>query len=281
MSAALERHCLPRSRRLPSQFWRKHILSTIRQFGPALAGLVSVFIVWQAVVMLTGATPDILPSPIRVFTGAWNYRETLLAHATPTIVESVVGLATTVIAALALAIAGDFFPVFRRFLYPILVVSQTIPIVVIAPLMVIWFGYALLPKIVIIVIVTFFSLTVALTDGFDSTEPEAADLLRSMGATRMQQFLLVRFPAALPSFFTGLRIAVTWSVTAAIFGEYVGAEKGLGIFMQIAKNDFRTDLVLATVLVVSVLSLLLFAIVNLLRRAIIPWHVAMQGRTKR
>jgi len=260
---------------------KKRIFRAFRKSAPAIAGVVSVILAWQAVVVLTGVRPDVLPSPVRVFTMAWVYRATLFDHAIPTIVETIVGLFATIIAASAFAVAADFFPTLRRFVYPILVVSQTIPIIVIAPLMVIWFGFGLFPKILVIVIVTFFSITVALTDGFDSTEPEAANLLRSMGATRMQQFLLVRLPSALPSFFTGLRIAITWSVTAAIFGEYVGAEKGLGIFMQIAKNDFRTDLVLAAVLVVSALSLLFFALVLLLRRAIIPWHVAMQNRTGR
>jgi ABC-type nitrate/sulfonate/bicarbonate transport system permease component len=157
-----------------------------------------------------------------------------------------------------------------------LVVSQTVPIMVIAPLMVIWFGFGLFSKIVVIVVVTFFAITVALSDGLDATEPEATSLLRSMGASRWQQFAMVRLPGALPSFFTGLRISVTWSVTAAIFGEYVGAEKGLGIFMQISKNDFRTDLVLAAVVVSSLVSLLLFAACHVLQRVSIPWYMLMQ-----
>jgi len=247
----------------------------LHRSAPAVIGLLCVVAAWQLAVVVTGISPDVLPSPLRVFSMMWTYRGLLAEHAVPTIQETLVGLCVTVTAAAAFATLADFFPWVRRFVYPILVVSQTIPIIVIAPLMVIWFGYGLFPKVVVIVIVTFFSITVALTDGFDSTEPEATNLLRSMGATRLQQFLLVRLPAALPSFFTGLRIAITWSVTAAIFGEYVGAEKGLGIFMQTAKNDFRTDLVLAAVMVVSALSLLMFGLVILVRRAVIPWHTAL------
>lgn len=243
---------------------------------PALGGLVIIVAIWQAIILIAQPRPDILPSPWRVVFMGWRFRATLWQHLLPTLEETLVGLVTTVIAASSIAIAADFWPRFRRLVYPILVVSQTVPIMVIAPLMVIWFGYGLFSKIVVIVVVTFFAITVALSDGLDSTEPEAANLLRSMGASRWQQFTMVRLPGALPHFFTGLRISVTWSVTAAIFGEYVGAEKGLGIFMQTAKNDFRTDLVLAAVILSSILSLLLFAACYALQRLSIPWYTLMQ-----
>lgn len=248
---------------------------------PGLIGVTSIILAWQLAVMATGVSPDILPSPGRVMTMLWRFRAQLLDHTIPTLQETLIGFCATIVVAATVAVISDFFPLIRRFVYPILVISQTIPIIVIAPLMVIWFGYGLFPKIIVIVIVTFFSVAIALTDGFDSTEPEAANLLRSMGASRWQQFYYVRLPGALPNFFTGLRIAITWSVTAAIFGEYVGAEKGLGIFMQIAKNDFRTDLVLAAVVIVSALSLVLFATILFLRRLIIPWHTVSQAGEKK
>lgn len=254
--------------------------SKIKKGMPAVCSILFVLIVWEVAVRLTGVSADILPSPIRVVRMLFINRALFWTHILPTLKETMIGLGATILAAVILAVLCDFFPTVRRFVYPILVISQTVPIIVIAPLFVIWFGYGLFPKIVIIIIVTFFSIAVALTDGFDSTEPEVVSLLKSMGATKWQQFYYVRLPAALPSFFTGLRIAITWSITAAIYGEYVGAEKGLGIFMQICKNDFRTDLVLGSVLIISALSLILFGVVALLRKLIIPWHSTAKAGEK-
>ncbi len=160
----------------------------------------------------------------------------------------------------------------RRALLPVLVTTQTLPIVAIAPLMVLWFGFGLTPKVLIVALVTFFPITVAFAEGFASAEPGAEALLRSMGASRARVFRSVRFPASLPFFFAGLRIAITYAVVAAIFAEYAGASEGLGIYMQNAKNSFRTDLVLAAVLVSALLTLALFALTYALERVAIPWY---------
>ena len=247
---------------------------------PALLVGAFLFAVWQMAVSITKVSPTVLPSPIRVITMGWANRSELWQNALPTLEETLIGIGATVVAASAVAIACDFSSFLRRAIYPALVASQTIPIIVIAPLMVIWFGFGLLPKILVIILINFFAITVALTAGFDATEPEAADLLRSMGATRWQQFVKVRLPTALPYFFTGLRISITWSVTAAIFGEWVGALNGLGIYMQLAKNNFRTDLVLAAVLVTAAMSLALFAAVHLLQRLCIPWYFKLKESSR-
>ena len=146
------------------------------------------------------------------------------------------------------------------------------PIIAIAPLMIIWFGFGLTPKILIVILVTFFPITVSLSDGFRSAEAEAMDLLGSMGASKWGVFRHVRLPSALPSFFSGLRIAITYAVVAAVFAEYVGAKSGLGIFMLIQKNSFRTDLVLAAVVVTALVSVSLFLMVSVMQRIAIPWY---------
>jgi ABC-type nitrate/sulfonate/bicarbonate transport system permease component len=153
----------------------------------------------------------------------------------------------------------------------VLVVSQTLPLIAIAPLMILWFGFELLPKVLIVVLVTFFPITVSLVEGYASADRNAEALLRSMGAGRLQIFRLLRLPSAMPYFFSGLRIAITYAVVAAIFAEYAGAAEGLGIYMQLAKNSFRTDLVLAAVGVSALLTLLLFALTYLVERLTIPW----------
>jgi ABC-type nitrate/sulfonate/bicarbonate transport system permease component len=162
----------------------------------------------------------------------------------------------------------------RRALYPMLIASQTIPVIAVAPLMIIWFGFGLMPKVLLIVLVTFFPIVVALLDGFAATEPEAMDLLQTMGAKRFQAFRLVRFPGAVPHFFTGLRISATYAVLAAIFAEYVGAYHGLGIWMSQSKSSFRTDLVFGAIGISALISVLLFTIIAILARLVMPWYFA-------
>jgi ABC-type nitrate/sulfonate/bicarbonate transport system permease component len=161
----------------------------------------------------------------------------------------------------------------------LLVGSQTVPIVAIAPLVVVWFGFGFVPKILVVILVTFFPVTIALLDGFASTPAEATDLMRSFGASDGQVFRKLRWPSGLPALFTGLRISATYAVVAAVIAEYVGATDGLGIWMQLSQRSFRTDLVFAAILLTAVLSIGLVALVVLAERAVIPWYRA--SRTAR
>jgi ABC-type nitrate/sulfonate/bicarbonate transport system permease component len=238
---------------------------------PAVALVVTILVAWEAYVRLSGVEPVVLPAPSRIAGALWDFRGDVARHALPTIIETVVGFLLAVVLAVAAAVAMDRVPFIRRAIEPILVTSQTIPVVAVAPLFLLWFGFGLLPKILIVVVVTFFPIVVALLDGFGSTSRDASDLLRSYGATSSQAFRKLRWPTALPAFFTGLRIAVVYAVIGAVFGEYVGAREGLGIWMQLSQNAFRTDLVFAAILLTSVVSIVLYWIVGLVRRATIPW----------
>ena len=244
-----------------------------RRAGPALLLVVGLVVVWQVGVVVSGVAPQVLPSPLRVAEQGWAFRAQLWANTVPTLQATVVGFAVSLAVAWAIAVAVDFSPWLRRALTPLLVASQTLPIIAIAPLLIIWFGFGLAPKVVVIALVTFFPVTVGLVEGFASAPRQATDLLRSMGASRLAQFRHVRLPAALPRFFTSLRIGVTYAVTGAVFAEYVGATAGLGIFMSVQKNAFRTDLVLAAVLVTALLSVALFAATHLVQRLVAPWSV--------
>ena len=154
----------------------------------------------------------------------------------PTLQVTAVGFSVSLLIGWAIAIAVDFSPWLRRALTPLLVASQTLLIIVIALLLIIWFGFKPLPKVVVIALVTFFPIAVGLIEGFASTPRAATNLLRSMGASRWQRFRLVRLPQAMPSFFTALRIGITYAVTGAIFAEYVGATAGLGIYMSLSRT---------------------------------------------
>ena len=228
--------------------------------------------VWQLYANLSGIGNDVLPAPSRVLSVSWDNRGDLWDNTLPTLRATLLGFALAIAVGFALAVLVDSSAALRRALMPVLVSTQTLPIVAIAPLMVIWFGFGLTPKVLLVALVTFFPITVSFAEGFASSDPEAEALLRSMGASRARIFRSVRFPSALPFFFAGLRIAITYAVVAAIFAEYAGASEGLGIYMQNAKNSFRTDLVLAAVMVSALLTLALFALTYLVERVAIPWY---------
>lgn len=258
--------------RLGGAAWRG-----VKLLTPPLLLVAALIGFWQWYVVTNDVRPSTLPSPGRVVREGWEFRDQIWDNTKPTLQETFIGFSLSVTIGALFAIAIDFSKIIRRAIYPVLVASQTLPIIAIAPLMIIWFGFGLLPKIIVVILVTFFPITVALSDGFRSAEAEAMDLLGSMGANRWEVFRYVRLPSALPSFFSGLRIAITYAVVGAVFAEYVGAKKGLGIFMLLQKNSFRTDLVLAAVFVTALVSVSLFMLVSLIQRITIPWYAASRA----
>ena len=242
--------------------------------GPPLL-LVAILVgAWEVYCRVAAVSPILLPAPSRIIEQLWVFRADAVRHALPTLWETFVGLAISIGLSIGAAVVMDRFVTVRRAVAPILVASQTVPVVAIAPLLVLWFGFGLAPKVFMVVLVTFFPIVIALLDGLAAATGEATDLMRSMGAAPRQVFRKLRWPAALPSLFTGLRIAVTYAVIGAVFGEYVGAYEGLGIWMQLSQNAFRTDLVFAAVLLTALLSVTLFAVVVLVERLTIPWYAA-------
>lgn len=240
--------------------------------GPAVASVLSAFAIWEIYVHLSGISPLMLPAPSRVLHQMVVNRALLWDNTLPTIRATLAGFSLSLCVAFGLSVALDFLPRLRRALFPIFVVSQTLPLVAIAPLVVLWFGFDLTPKVLLVALVTFFPMLVALVDGYDATDPEIAALLRSMGAPRRVVFWRARLPSAMPYFFAGLRISITYAVVAAIFAEYVGARAGLGIVILNAKNSFRPDLVLAAVVISSGLTLVLFALTALVQARVLRWR---------
>ena len=239
---------------------------------PALIATAVLVGLWQLIVVRLKVDPTVLPSPARVASQGWINRGALWQNALPTIKETLIGILAALAVSSVLSAAIDLWKPTRRVVYPLLVASQSIPVLVIAPLFVIWFGFGLLPKILVVILVTFFPTTVALLEGFNSTEPEASNLIRSMGAGRFKEFWMLRVPTALPFFFAGLRVAVSFAVLAAIFGEWVGASVGLGVYMELEKNALRTDLVFAAVVVTAALSMALYGLTFLVQNLTMPWY---------
>jgi len=227
---------------------------------------------WQLVARDIIRNPQVLPSPTSVVSAGWNQRSVIWSNALPTLRETELGFALSFALSWLIAGAMDFSAIVRRAVYPLLVTSQTVPVVALAPMFVVIFGFTLLPKVLLVALATFFPLTASLAEGFATADGEASLLLRSMGASRWQEFWRVRVPGALPFFFTGLRVSITYAIGGAIFAEYAGAEKGLGLYLNQMQQVFRLDLVFATVIVIAVLSVALFASTYLLERWLTPWR---------
>ncbi|MGB3370461.1 MAG: ABC transporter permease [Rhodococcus sp. (in: high G+C Gram-positive bacteria)] len=251
--------------------------AAIRFAFPSATIVLVLVVAWQVYVTVSGIRPQVLPSPSRIVSQGWAHREAIAENAAATVQVTIVGFAVSLLVAWILAVAVDFSPWLRRAVVPLFVVSQTLPIIAIAPLLIIWFGFGLLPKILVIALATFFPMAIGLIEGFAAADRDARSLLASMGASRWQQFRYVRLPSAMPRFFTSLRIGVTYAVVGAIFAEYAGASAGLGIYMSQQKNSFRTDLVLAAVLVTAVISVTLFLLTYAVERMVAPW--ALETRT--
>ena len=239
--------------------------------SPAILLVAVILAAWEVYARYSGIKATTLPAPSRVLEQAWINRDALFDNTIPTLYATLLGFACSLTTAFLFSILVDFFAPLRRALFPVLIISQTLPLVAIAPLVVLWFGFGLTPKILLVALVTFFPIMVALVQGYRSTDKETEWLLQSMGATRWLVFRLVRLPSALPFFFAGFRISITYAVVGSIFAEYAGAESGLGIYMLSAKNNFRTDLVLAAVGISAALTLILFGLTVLLQHVSMPW----------
>jgi len=246
-------------------------LKLLASTGPALISVGAVVLAWETYAAFSGISPTTLPAPSRVVAQVMEHRGALLDNAIPTLGATLLGFACSLAAALVFSVLIDFFRPLRRALMPVFVISQTVPLVAIAPLIVLWFGFGLAPKIMLVALITFFPMLVALSQGYEATDRDIEALLASMGASRAKIFRLARLPSALPYFFAGLRISITYAVVGAIFAEYAGAAKGLGIYILNAKNNFRPDLVLAAVLVSATLTLVLFGTTMLVQCVAMPW----------
>lgn len=244
------------------------ITSTIN----TLAAVLTLLVVWQ-LVCLAGIVPGyMLPSPIQVAGAFVEELPLLVSHLRVTLTEAFIGLGCGVAIGFAVAVLMDRFEGIYKAVYPLVVLTQTIPTVAIAPLLVLWFGYEMLPKIILIVITTFFPITVGVLTGLRSADKDTMNLLRSMGAGRMQIFRYVKLPGAMGQFFSSLRISAAYSVVGAVISEWLGGFSGLGVYMTRVKKAFAFDKMFAVIFLISVISLLLMKLVDYLQKKCMPWE---------
>ena len=233
--------------------------------------IVAFLAAWELYARLGSVDAFILPAPDQVAASLWDDRGLLWSNLLVTTQEMVLGLLLSAVCATALAFALHAFNPLRRAVYPLLVGSQAIPIVTIAPLLAAWFGYGILPKLVIVALVCFFPIVVTTLDALAAIDPEQHKLLRTLGASRRQTLRWVELPAALPAALSGAKIAVAVGGTAAVFAEYAGSEDGLGHLLLQSIPQFEIPRAYATVLVLALLAVLCFALLALAERRLAPW----------
>lgn len=227
---------------------------------------------WQLACTLDLVPSFMLPSPLQVLEALRIDADLLFAHAAVTLAEALIGLAGGIAFGFLIAVAMERFKMVDAALSPLITISQTVPTVAIAPLLVLWFGYDMLPKVLLVILTTFFPITVALSTGFRSVDPDAVDLLRTMGMSRARIFRYAKLPAAADSFFSGLLMAATYAVVAAVVAEWLGGFDGLGVYMTRVRKSYDYDSLFAAVIIISAVSLLLMAATKALRYVCMPWR---------
>jgi putative hydroxymethylpyrimidine transport system permease protein len=246
--------------------------SAVRRLWPPGLVIAALLGVWALLTDVVGVEDYILPAPDEVFLTMFERWDRTLRSATwITFIEVVVGFLVSVVAGLVTGCLLHLFGFARRALYPLLIGSQSVPLVVMAPILAIVLGYSVTPKLVLVALICFFPVVVATVDGLSSVDPALIRLMRTLYGTRWSIFRKVEFPAALPTTFTGLRLAAAYAATGAVFGEYAGATDGLGHVMRQAVPQLETALVFAAIVLLAAMSLALFALVCLLERFLLPW----------
>lgn len=234
--------------------------------------ILAVLVIWQTACSLKWVPGYILPSPLDVIKAFISDFPLLMMHSRVTLIEAVLGLTIGVLLGFVSAAVMDAFEPVKRALYPILVLTQTIPPVAIAPLLILWFSYGIAPKVILVVLVAYFPMAVGLLEGFQSVDSDMIKLMHSMKANKWQIFWNVKFPSALGSFFSGLKIAVAYSVVGAVIAEWLGGFNGLGVYMTRVKKSLSYDKMFAVIFFVSAISLILMEVVKLVQYKSMPWE---------
>lgn len=236
------------------------------------SAIILILVLWQAVTSFGLVDPFLLPSPVSVGKAFIKEFPALAGHARITLTEAFTGLFLGVAVGFGMAVVMDHFDGLYKAFYPLIILSQTVPTVAIAPLLVLWFGYEMTPKVILIVITTFFPITVGLLTGFKAADPDAVNLLKAMGGGRVQIFRYIKLPGAMGQFFASLRISASYAVVGAVISEWLGGFGGLGVYMTRVKKAFAFDRMFAVIFLISVISLLLMKGVELLSRKCMPWE---------
>jgi putative hydroxymethylpyrimidine transport system permease protein len=251
---------------------RSRALGNLRRWGASVLILVGLLVAWEVWVQVGNVPKWQLPAPTAIAQELVNSWGLLWGHTLVTLQEVVLGFLTALVTGLLLAAGIAYSRVLERSVYPLVIASQTIPIIAIAPLLLIWVGYGIAPKVIVVALISFFPISVNTVDGLRSVDPDMLNMMRTLGASRWQIFTKLQVPASLPQMFTGIKIGVAVSVIGAVIGEWVGASAGLGYLMTYSQPLFLTARVFAAIVVLSVMGIALFLMATLLERLMLPWY---------
>ncbi|NLY53139.1 MAG: ABC transporter permease [Firmicutes bacterium] len=250
----------------------------IERAGPPLAAILVLLVVWEIAVTIYQIEPWLLPAPTAILREAIQSHSRLWVHTRATLEIAIFGFLLGAVVGGALSVLlHAVFPPLRQALYPLIILSQNIPIIALAPLLVVWFGFGMLPKVLVIALMCFFPILVAALQGLDYPDPAMLDYLRVIGASRSQIFFMLELPNSLPHLFSGLKVSATYSMMGAVISEWLGAQQGLGIYMRLSAASFRTDRIFVCIVLIVALSLLFFGCIAFLERKLIHWNPRKEG----
>lgn len=241
----------------------------IAKAAPALVILGLLFF-WELAVQIAEIPLYVLPAPSDMFRTFGKELPTLLYHGGVTVMEALAGMGISFFLGILIGILIDAMPVFRKCIYPILVVTQTVPVIVLAPIFIIYMGFGYAPKILTVVLMCFFPIVVSFSDGLGEMDQGCLNLVKTYGGSRLQVYRIVKIPAAMISLISGLKVAATYSISGAVVGEWIASQSGLGYYLIRAKNAYMLDKVFACVLMIILLSLMMNGLVKLFGYAVMP-----------
>lgn len=270
-SGTAPRPAAPRAR------WSFSPRRTAANLWRPLALVIALLAAWWGVTEAELVAPYILPSPADTWATTHQNAAYLAQHTWVTTWETVIGFIIAAIVGVFVAVMMIYSPSFEKTVYPLILFAQVIPKIAIAPLFIVWLGFGPSPKILVAVLMAFFPIVISGLAGLRSVDPEILELSSTMGASRFKTFMKIRFPAALPQLMSGLKVAATLAVTGAVVGEFVGANQGLGYVILQANGSLDTAMLFAALILMSILGIVLFMIIEIAEKMLIPWHASRRG----
>lgn len=256
---------------------KKKLQNISTNYASLILGL-AIILLWEVSAHLGWLPQFIIPAPSEVILALIDDRANIWMNARVTLIQAFIGLAIGIVLAFTLAIIMDVIPWFHKALYPILVVTQTIPTVAIAPILVLWLGYDMTPKIVLVVLTTLFPIIISILSGFAQCDQDSIQLLKLMGANRWQILRHVKLPSSMTYFLSGLRVSVSYAFVSSVVAEWLGGFEGLGVYMIQTKRAFAYDKMFAVIVFISVLSLIFMGTVSLVEKFLTPWRFKERKR---
>lgn len=249
--------------------------SLMSRLWPPVVAVVALIVVWWLATVVLSPPSYVLPSPLDVVDAARRTRADLWLHSTTTFIEASLGLLVGVCAGIVIAVALAMSRTTRRFVEPLLIVSQAVPPVVLTPLVIMWLGFGLNSRLVVVTLVCFFPVVIATISGLLQVDVRQVELMRNLGASRWQMLWQLQLPGAVPTFFSGARVAAAYAVFGAVVAEWMGANAGLGVYMQRSQSSYRTDQLFVAVAIIAVMGSALYYLTDFLSRVATPWKPSL------